>query len=93
MNDRGCRWDNIVIYVEIAQWHPIGTDEYMNANTKKKKEIRVNVRVSEAEKNALRQAGTISGITETLIVRSAIKRAVADIHRQVDAGKGVAIVI
>lgn len=60
---------------------------------KKKKEIRVNVRVPEVEKTELQEAAARSGITETLIVRSAIKKAVADIHKQIDSGKGVAIVI
>lgn len=60
---------------------------------KKKKEIRINIRVPETEKEALKDAAEKSGLTETLVVRSAIKKAVADIHKQIDSGKGVAIVI
>lgn len=60
---------------------------------RKAREIRINVRVPESEKSELREVSAMSGITETLIVRSAIKKTAADIRRQVEAGKGVAIVI
>lgn len=58
-----------------------------------KPEIRINVRVPIAEKVALREVATLSGITETMIVRHAIKKTLSEIRKQVEAGQGVAIVL
>lgn len=58
-----------------------------------KPEIRINVRVPRTEKDELKQVGELSGLSETLIVRHAVKKTLVDIRKQIDAGKGVAIVI
>lgn len=47
----------------------------------------------EDEKVALRQAAELSGVSATLIVRSGVKRQVEALLKQVDAGKGVTLVI
>lgn len=61
--------------------------------SKKKKEIRINVRVPQDEKDELREVSAKTKITETMIVRHALKKALPDLLNQVEAGEGVAIVI
>lgn len=65
----------------------------MKKKKKQDREIRINIRVPEAEKHDLKEVSGQTGITETLIVRHAVKKTLAEMRRQVEAGEGVTVVI
>lgn len=60
---------------------------------KKNKEVRINIRVPQDEKDELKQVASQTKITETMIVRHALKKALPELRSQFAAGEGVAIVI
>lgn len=66
----------------------------MNSSDKgKTREIRLNIRIPEQEKQDVKDVAAMAGITETLLIRSAVKKHIAQIRRRIEAGEGVSIVI
>lgn len=65
----------------------------MTDKKNKTQEIRLNIRIPESEKQDVKEVAAQAGITETLLIRTAVKKQITAMRKRIAEGKDIAIVV